>query len=78
MARRRTGIAVIGVLWLLAIALLAVVIVAFGDTRLSRGSGFPHMPRYGAVTWWFFFVIPLIGVTYAFFNEWRRDRDDRG
>jgi hypothetical protein len=68
---------VIVFLWIVAMALLAAVIIAFGDTRLSRGSGFPHMPRYGAITWWFFLVIPLIGATYAFFNEWKRDRGQR-
>lgn len=76
MPRRRAGIAILGLLWIIAIGLLVAAIIAYGDTRLSRGSGFPHMPLYGAVTWWFFFTIPLIGVTYAFFNEWNRDRSD--
>jgi hypothetical protein len=74
MARSRAGIAVLGLLWVVAIVLLVVAIFAFGDTKLSRGVGFPHMPRYGAITWWFFLVIPLIGVTYGYFNEWRRGR----
>jgi hypothetical protein len=32
-------------------------------------TGFPYMPLYGAVTWWFFFAIPLIGWTWGVFND---------
>ena len=44
--------------------------------RLSE-HGFPHMPLYGAMTWWFFFAIPLIGLTWGFFNDWKGDRKYR-
>ena len=73
MATRRSRALLLGFLWIAAFALLALVIVLYDDTALSRGSGFPHMPLYGAVTWWFFFMIPLIGSTWGFFNDWKGD-----
>jgi hypothetical protein len=51
------------------------VVIFYGGTRLSqphRLNGFPHMPFYGAVTWWFFLAIPMIGLTYGVLNEWRK------
>ncbi len=84
MARRKRSVALAGVLWLLAIGLLVVMILLYNDTWLShranlvyqsrylmghRRTGFPYMPLYGAVTWWFFLVIPLIGWTWGFFND---------
>jgi hypothetical protein len=74
MSRRSQG-ALIGVLWLVFIA-VAVVLVLMVPARLSE-HGFPHMPRYGAMTWWFFFAIPLIGLTWGFFNDWKGDRKYR-
>jgi hypothetical protein len=40
------------------------------------------MPLYGAMTWWFFLITPLIGWTWGYFNDlkddgMRRDEDDR-
>lgn len=73
MTRRVRHGAVLGVMWLLSLALLALIVVMYVFTptgaRFSRGYGFPHMPMYGAVTWWFFFTIPLIGWTWGFFND---------
>ena len=70
MAKRKRSIALVGVLWLLALGLLVVTILLYNDTRLShRATGFPYMPLYGAVTWWFFLVIPLIGWTWGVFND---------
>ncbi len=69
--RRRSGM-IIGVLWVVALVVLVAVVIYFGDTRVQQREGFPWMPRYGAITWWFFLVIPLIGATYGFFNDWRR------
>jgi hypothetical protein len=78
MAKRKRSIALVGVLWLLALGLLAVTIVLYNDTRLShRSTGFPYMPLYGAVTWWFFLVIPLIGWTWGYFNDLKDDGIDR-
>jgi TRAP-type C4-dicarboxylate transport system permease small subunit len=68
--RRRTGV-VLGVLWLVAILVLVATVIYFGDSRVAQREGFPWMPLYGAVTWWFFLSIPLIGATYGFFNDWR-------
>jgi hypothetical protein len=84
MARRKRSIALVGVLWLVWIGLLVVVILLYSDTTLSHRAnlpylsryrmgyphtGFPYMPLYGAVTWWFFFAIPLIGWTWGYFND---------
>lgn len=74
--RRRQG-SILAVLWVVYIVLLIVAYMAFNNTRLSHRSGFPYMPLYGAMTWWFFFAIPLIGTTYGFLNDWK-DKDDRG
>ncbi len=71
MATRKTQGMIIGVLWLVYLAALVLVIVMYNDTPLSRGHGFPHMPLYGAVVWWFFFFIPLLGSTWGYFNDWR-------
>ncbi len=70
--RRRQG-TIIGVLWVVYLIALVAVIIGFNNTPISRGEGFPHMPLYGAVTWWFFLAIPLIGSTWGFLNDWRGD-----
>ncbi len=75
MANRRTQGAVIGVLWLIAFVVLVATLLFFENTPYSRRSGFPNLPLYGALTWWFFLVIPLIGATWGFFNDWRGDRE---
>ncbi len=74
MANRRTQGAVIGVLWLVALGVLAALLLFYGDTPYVHRTSFPYMPLYGAVVWWFFFVIPLIGATWGFFNDWKSDR----
>lgn len=61
--------------WLIVIGLLVAALVFYGGTRLSQPHGltrFPHMPLYGAITWWFFLAIPMIGLTYGALNEWRK------
>ena len=61
--------------WLVVIGLLVATFVFYGGTRLSqphRLTGFPHMPLYGAIVWWFFLAIPMIGLTYGVLNEWRK------
>ena len=88
MARRRRSIALVGVLWLLAIGVLVALILLYNDTPLSHRAGvpyqsryrfgyphtgFPYMPLYGAVTWWFYITIPLIGWTWGFFNDLKND-----
>jgi len=72
--RRRTqqGIAIL-VLWVIYIAALLWMIF-FYDDRFTVHSNFPHLPFYGAVAWWFFFLIPVIGVTYGFFNDWKDEK----
>jgi p-aminobenzoyl-glutamate transporter AbgT len=72
-SRARIGGLVIG--WLIVIGLLVATFVFYGGTRLSqphRLTGFPQMPLYGAITWWFFLAIPMIGLTYGVLNEWRK------
>ncbi|MBC7791964.1 MAG: hypothetical protein H7Z74_18615 [Anaerolineae bacterium] len=70
MAKRKRSVALVGVLWLIALVLLVVLFVTYNDTRMShRSTGFPYMPLYGAMTWWFFLVIPLIGWTWGYFND---------
>lgn len=71
--RARIPLLVVG--WLLVIGLLVAVFILYGGTRLSQPhqlNGFPRMPLYGAITWWFFLAIPMIGLTYGAFNEWRK------
>ena len=59
----------LGVYWLLSIAGLAFIILTWDKNPLSHRQGFPAMPFYGAVTWWFFLTIPAIGWTWGFFND---------
>lgn len=61
--------------WLIVIGLLVGAFVFYSGTRLSQPhglTGFPRMPLYGAITWWFFLAIPMIGLTYGVLNEWRK------
>ncbi|MDQ3699086.1 MAG: hypothetical protein M3373_13870 [Gemmatimonadota bacterium] len=77
--KRKRSLALVGILWLLSIGLLVVIILLYNDTRLSQraltpaSAGFPYMPLYGAITWWFFLTIPLIGWTWGYFNDLRDD-----
>ena len=74
MANRKAQGTLLAVLWLGYVALAVVAWFAFAPTRpLGFRSGFPHMPRYGAMTWWFFLAIPLIGYTWGFFNDLKDD-----
>ena len=72
--RRKRRVALVAVLWLLALGLFAAMWILYDNTRLSHraapGTGhFPYMPFYGAMVWWFFLVIPLIGWTWGYFND---------
>lgn len=73
MSKRRGRVLIIAVLWLVSLGILAAAILLFNDTRLSRRTGFPYMPLYGAVTWWFFLTIPVIGLTWGLLNDLKRD-----
>jgi hypothetical protein len=67
---RRTGHGIIlGVYWLASIALLLFIILTWDHNPLSHREGFPAMPFYGAITWWFFLTIPAIGWTWGYFND---------
>jgi NhaP-type Na+/H+ or K+/H+ antiporter len=72
---RRARIAILLLGWLIVIGLLVGAFIIYGGTRLSQShrlTGFPNMPLYGAITWWFFLAIPMIGLTYGVLNEWRK------
>ena len=74
MQKKKPNLALVGILWLLSIALFVAMWILYDDTRLShRMTGFPYMPFYGAMTWWFFFTIPLIGWTWGVFNDLKDD-----
>src|SRR5690348_5161640 len=66
--RRRHGVLLV-ICWLLSAALFVFLFITYHDTKLSYSMYFPGMPLYGAMTWWFFFTIPLIGWTWGFFND---------
>ncbi|HJR41496.1 MAG TPA: hypothetical protein VJ812_05360 [Gemmatimonadaceae bacterium] len=72
MSRRSQGL-LVAVLWVVSILLLFVAVTRYDTMRLAH-AGFPRMPLYGAITWWFFFTIPVIGITWGFFNDWKGDR----
>lgn len=72
---KRGHIAILAIGWAIIIGLLVMTFIFYGGTRLSqphRLTGFPHMPLYGAIVWWFFLAIPMIGLTYGVLNEWRK------
>ncbi|HEX5180461.1 MAG TPA: hypothetical protein VFW04_14085 [Gemmatimonadaceae bacterium] len=66
--RRRHGVALV-ICWILSAALFVFLFITYDNTKLSYSMYFPGMPLYGAMTWWFFFTIPLIGWTWGFFND---------
>jgi hypothetical protein len=66
--RRRHG-ALLVVAWLLSAALFVFLLITYNNTKLSHQMTFPGMPLYGAMTWWFFFTIPVIGWTWGYFND---------
>jgi TRAP-type C4-dicarboxylate transport system permease small subunit len=59
--------------WLASAALFAFLYVTYYGTKLSYQVGFPGMPFYGAMSWWFFFTIPVIGYTWGFFTDLKKD-----
>lgn len=66
--RRRHGVLlVIG--WILSAVLFVVLYRTYDNTKLSYTMQFPGMPLWGAMTWWFFFTIPMIGWTWGYFND---------
>jgi len=66
--RRRHGVLLV-ICWLLSAALFVFLFITYNNTKLSYSMYFPGMPLYGAMTWWFFLTIPLIGWTWGFFND---------
>jgi hypothetical protein len=70
--RRRSGV-LLALGWVLSLALMAFLFVVYHNTKLSYRASFPGMPFYGAMTWWFFLTIPLIGWTWGFFNDLKDD-----
>ncbi|HET7585102.1 MAG TPA: hypothetical protein VFK13_09345 [Gemmatimonadaceae bacterium] len=77
MRNRKTAGLLLAVWWVVMLALLGGLIYYFHYTasgaRFAHEQGFPHMPLYGAITWWFFFAIPMIGYTWGFFNDLKEE-----
>jgi hypothetical protein len=69
---RRSGV-LLALGWVLSLALMVFLFVVYHNTKLSHQAYFPGMPFYGAMTWWLFFTIPLIGWTWGFFNDLKDD-----
>ena len=69
---RKTQGAVLALGWLGSAALFAFLYVAYHGTKLSYQTTFPGMPFYGAMSWWFFFTIPVIGFTWGYFNDLKK------
>jgi hypothetical protein len=66
--RRRHGL-LLALCWVLSAALFVFLFITYDNTKLSYSMYFPGMPLYGAMTWWFFFTIPVIGWTWGYFND---------
>jgi len=66
--RRRHGV-LLALCWVLSAALFVFLLITYNNTKLSYSMYFPGMPLYGAMTWWFFFTIPIIGWTWGYFND---------
>ena len=73
MAQKRSSGIIVIALWLLSVVLFVALFITYHDTPLSRKMGFPGMPLYGAMTWWFFLTIPVIGYTWGWFNDLKSD-----
>ena len=69
---RKTQGAVLALGWLASAALFAFLYTADNGTKLSYQTTFPGMPFYGAMSWWFFFAIPVIGFTWGYFNDLKK------
>lgn len=72
--RRRHGV-LLAICWLLSAALFVFLFITYNGTKLSYRVSFPGMPFYGAMTWWFFFTIPVIGWTWGYFNDLKDSQD---
>ena len=72
--RRKHGI-LLAVCWLLSAALFVFLFLTYHNTKLSYQMSFPGMPLYGAMTWWFFFTIPVIGWTWGYFNDLKEPQE---
>jgi hypothetical protein len=68
MSRRTQTVVLVGG-WIFSIALFVFMYFTYYGTKLSYSQKFPGMPFYGAMTWWFFFTIPVIGFTWGYFND---------
>jgi hypothetical protein len=66
---RRTQSVLLVAGWIFSIVLFVFMYVTYNGTKLSYSEKFPGMPLYGAMTWWFFFTIPVIGFTWGYFND---------
>lgn len=66
--RRRHGVLLL-ICWFLSAALFVFLLLTYNNTKLSYQMAFPGMPLYGAMTWWFFLTIPVIGWTWGYFND---------
>ena len=77
-------VGVLWLIWLGLLVAMILLYTVYNDGQLANRSsmsylaryrmgypqtGFPYMPLYGAVTWWFFLAIPLIGWTWGVFND---------
>lgn len=69
--KAQTAIVVLG--WLGSAALFFYLYTTYHGTKLSYQMTFPGMPFYGAMAWWFFFTIPVIGFTWGYFNDLKKD-----
>jgi hypothetical protein len=70
---RKTQFALVVLGWIGSAALFTFLYVTYHGTKLSYQMGFPGMPFYGAMSWWFFFTIPVIGFTWGFLNDLKKD-----
>jgi len=69
---RKTQSAVLALGWLGSAALFAFFYATYHGTKLSYQTAFPGMPFYGAMSWWFFFTIPVLGFTWGYFNDLKK------
>ena len=69
---RKTQGALVAIGWLFSAALFTFLYATYHGTKLSYQTSFPGMPFYGAMSWWFFFTIPVIGFTWGYFNDLKK------
>jgi hypothetical protein len=58
--------------WIFSAALFAFLYSTYHGTKLSYQRSFPGMPFYGAMAWWFFFSIPVIGFTWGYLTDLKK------